>query len=190
MYCSFCGCKLDATAQRCPSCGQNARVEFCGGFWGLVGEQKKQEVMSVEKETEIKKIKSTSDVKRTEEHVADIKPEENRRRERARQRKKRQQIKRKIIAGIIGVLFVMCAIQTVRLSSEHKKYIEVQNNYSEIKGEYENLQGELKSVSEEKQELMNEKEESEEKQKKQKKLEPYHKLIDMIKFKSHKRRMK
>ena len=40
MFCSKCGSRLDGDAATCRQCGAAAdAAEYCGGFWGLVGEK-------------------------------------------------------------------------------------------------------------------------------------------------------
>jgi Sec-independent protein translocase protein TatA/RNA polymerase subunit RPABC4/transcription elongation factor Spt4 len=41
MYCKKCGCRLSSSAKVCPECGCEATTEYCGGFWGIVGENSK-----------------------------------------------------------------------------------------------------------------------------------------------------
>ena len=43
MYCRKCGYKIQKRNGRCPQCGEPVETaEYCGGFWGLVGEEKKE----------------------------------------------------------------------------------------------------------------------------------------------------
>lgn len=40
MYCSNCGCKVHEDEKVCSDCGASLySVEYCGGFWGLVGKR-------------------------------------------------------------------------------------------------------------------------------------------------------
>lgn len=146
MYCNFCGCKLDSMTTKCPSCGQNAKAEFCGGFWGLVGEENKQEVSSVAKEPEIKKNKNASELKNTDFSTMDIKPVGSQHTKKIRQKKKRNQMKRKIIVGMLGVLFVICVIQTIRLSEEYKKYNNIQDKYAAVQKDLTDIQKQNKQL--------------------------------------------
>ena len=50
MYCKKCGCRINGNESRCTECGTEiSRVEYCGGFWGLVGvDNKKVEIPVIE----------------------------------------------------------------------------------------------------------------------------------------------
>ena len=147
MYCSYCGCKLDSAAKKCPSCGNDARSEYCGGFWGLVGEKEQQKPEPVEEkkdaqENQIMPVDSESkeksnDMKKALPDNGMLKVE------------KKKQIRQKIVTGILLVSILLCIIQTVRLTALNRKFSDMQD--------------ENEMISQENGELMIEKEEAEKK---------------------------
>lgn len=69
MFCRKCGIKLNAGEKTCRNCGASVELaEYCGGFWGLVGEEKKTDVTvpSAQKETPVREpVKEKPPVKET-----------------------------------------------------------------------------------------------------------------------------
>ena len=56
MYCQKCGCKIKKNDKKCPNCGKKVELEYCGGFWGLVGEEIEQSPKrEIEKQKEVTK---------------------------------------------------------------------------------------------------------------------------------------
>ncbi len=56
MYCQKCGCKISKNDKKCPNCGKKVELEYCGGFWGLVGEEREQSPKrEIEKQKEVTK---------------------------------------------------------------------------------------------------------------------------------------
>ena len=56
MYCQKCGCKISKNDKKCPNCGKKVELEYCGGFWGLVGEEIEQSPKrEIEKQKEVTK---------------------------------------------------------------------------------------------------------------------------------------
>lgn len=55
MFCKKCGRKIRSGEKKCPSCGTSSnQAEYCGGFWGLVGEEPKQPRQDAAPEMRIK----------------------------------------------------------------------------------------------------------------------------------------
>ena len=56
MYCQKCGCKINKNDKKCLNCGKKVELEYCGGFWGLVGEEIDQSPKrEIEKQKEVTK---------------------------------------------------------------------------------------------------------------------------------------
>ena len=56
MYCQKCGCKISKNDKKCPNCGKKVVLEYCGGFWALVGEEIEQSPKrEIEKQKEVTK---------------------------------------------------------------------------------------------------------------------------------------
>ena len=75
MYCQKCGCKISKNDKKCPNCGKKVVLEYCGGFWALVGEEieqspkreiKKQKEVTKEIPEEIPVEKKQSEITREE----------------------------------------------------------------------------------------------------------------------------
>lgn len=159
MYCSYCGCKLDSTAKKCPSCGNDARSEYCGGFWGLVGEKEPQkpepaaEKKNVE-ETQIMPADSTNEEKSVdmEKAISDnciVRVE------------KKKRTSQKIVTGILLVSVLLCIIQTVRLTVSNRKISDMREKNETISQEYEKMLMEKEEVEKKCSELVAEKTEVE-----------------------------
>ena len=161
MYCSYCGCKLDSTAKKCPSCGNDARSEYCGGFWGLVGEKEPQKPeLAAEKknmeETQIMSVDSRSEVKSSDMEKAF--PENG-----IEEVEKKRKISQKLVIGILLVSVLVCVIQTARLTISNRKLTDIQEEKEIISQEYGEMAEEKEEAEKKCAELLVEKENAEKK---------------------------
>lgn len=149
MYCSYCGCKLNSTAKKCPSCGNDARSEYCGGFWGLVGEKEQQKSEPV---VEKKNAEETQSM-----------PVDSKNEEKNTGMKKRKRTSQKIVIGILLVSVLLCIIQTVRLTVSNGKLSDMLDENQMISQENGELMIEKEEAEKKCDELLAEKEEAEKK---------------------------
>lgn len=169
MYCVKCGCKINPGEKRCPDCGlEVTETEYCGGFWGLVGEEEnkmtalqsnrehKKERTEQIKETDTKAVKTAED-KTTEKLNMEL--QERRKKELRLKRAYKERMQ--LLSGILIAVLLICLIQTVRVSltsgkykklqaeydiltenneTLHNAYTKLNKKYREIKSEYEELE--------------------------------------------------
>ena len=147
MYCSYCGCKLDSTAKKCPSCGNAVRSEYCGGFWGLVGEKEQQKSEPVVEKKNAEETQSMPVGSKNEEKSAGM--------------KKKKRTSRKIVIGILLVSVLLCIIQTVRLTVSNGKLSDMLDENQMISQENGELMIEKEEAEKKCEELLAEKEEAE-----------------------------
>lgn len=141
MYCSYCGCKLDGNAKKCPACGNDAKAEYCGGFWGLVGETRQQvhnQTLEISnKEEKTVPLKSKTDEVST--NLAKEKVALEKKIEKLKKKEKNNQLKQKIFIGLIVFVLLICTIQTIRLAFSNKKIAKLQNENETISRKYDDL---------------------------------------------------
>lgn len=153
MYCKICGCKIKSGMKRCPDCGADVSdIEYCGGFWGLVGEDTEVK-MPVSFDTGIRTGESADEREKEQEYKSpsytypenEEKSQANRRKEpdvlgQGTKQNKSSNLLTKILAVAATLLLLFCIVQTFRLSGAEKKN-------KEAMAECESLKEEVKSLN-------------------------------------------
>lgn len=150
MYCKKCGCKI-LMEEKCPECGTDVtEVEYCGGFWGLVGKTElEDETAKDPADGIIKEEKAKPPVCKNQEITFPVKKEKTsaikEQGSEKKQRKKRavRQRKRILIASIlclIAILTAVCAIQSVRLFRRTAAYEKYKSEYEILEEKYDKLE--------------------------------------------------
>lgn len=135
MYCSKCGCKVESSQKNCPNCGALADgIEYCGGFWGLVGEEPKKQV--------IPELVSQDNVKINNSGKVQIE-----------KLKRKYKSQRTVLLAVIIIFLVVSAVQTVRLIFAEKNYEKFEIQYQELQEDYNEVTQENEQVNEQYQEL-------------------------------------
>ena len=107
MYCDNCGYKLKKTDTVCPKCGNTVEnAEYCGGFWGLVGEEIPETVKNKAPAQPVKVIREEVPVPVEK---TSTKPEET--------RDAFQSIRNLITTGLIVILLIMNLVNFMRISN-------------------------------------------------------------------------
>ena len=155
MFCLKCGYKLKHESTRCLNCGENvSEFEYCGGFWGLVGNKK------TENESEDGCVDKALGMEDKSENGGEgrvhIKEDES---ENGGGGKVTEQNK---IANfwmlVVAVLILFGIVQTFRVNYYHKEYISLkhieetgsvsQNECSPLELEYQAVQREKTELQE------------------------------------------
>lgn len=126
MYCKKCGYKLRTGENVCKNCGEPAgSAEYCGGFWGIVGEDKKpsREPESIMQENVLSSSALQKGGELSEKKSAGRIVSGGRNRLWAS-------------FGICGVLLVLLVAQSFRLSAVSDDSLEKKREYDELQGKY------------------------------------------------------
>lgn len=158
MYCKKCGCRINYGEQICSNCGTEVTsIEYCGGFWNLVGEIDQIEKI---KEDESNNNKNQSirknEYKRNEEKRIEICESSDKKlknyQNSAQRKEKDKRIGRvyknriKILSYVLVVFILLTVIQTVRFASFSKRYKKSQNEYQILNEEYQELDLQYKNL--------------------------------------------
>lgn len=138
MYCKKCGFKLTAGSRVCAECGtDNANVEYCGGFWGLVGknENEKEGVTAERSLQSISFERELSQKGKSEKrnmYDADLEQKQNRKYKESyedivRRRKKEKKESLLIITVMISLIILLMIFLMVLLLSNRR----IKDNFSE-----------------------------------------------------------
>lgn len=139
MYCKKCGCRINYGEQRCSDCGTEVGViEYCGGFWGLVGENNKK-IEQFEKE-KAENYRHSIDVPNQNNVTGE--PGTKSVRVSKNEIKIRNKYKKtvKMLLVIILLLLIIGMVQTIRFSVSARKYKQLQDDYNGLQQNYEQLQ--------------------------------------------------
>lgn len=165
MYCGKCGCKIRNGEVKCSNCGADVtEIEYCGGFWGLVGEDEKKVVVPeiqgnrvVEQVVapEIHRVEAEKIVvpeihrSETEKTVVPVKQDI------VKKERKRHKRRMKVFLILIMVLFLACLAQMFRVSVMTKKYRVLRKDYEILYQKYQDLDAEYQALYLENEELKN-----------------------------------
>lgn len=134
MYCKKCGCKIKSEEKYCSDCGAEVgNIEYCGGFWGLVGEEKEKIDIPDIKPVEPEKIIEENKKAALKEHPVS--------------KRKNKRKNRMMYVGI--ALLIICVIQTIRVSSISRKYEFQKMRYNNLKQNYDELIIEKENIKKE-----------------------------------------
>lgn len=152
MYCKNCGCKINIGEKRCSDCGNDIKgVEYCGGFWGLVGEEKKVKTLNPieEKPKEEPEKKKVEKVKTFEKYIVQRKIAEGESEKLNEELMNTIMKKNKIITkykiwkifliGVVLILMTGCLLQAVQISQVSKQCDELYQIYEGLSLEYQEL---------------------------------------------------
>lgn len=120
MYCKKCGCRLNKGNSKCPDCGVKVtEIEYCGGFWGLVGERGKND--------------GQADIDRSEKLMIPAKKESN------TKIKQKFVLKVRILIFLLIVTAIICLVQTIRVLEISKRYDKLGEKYEILYENYKEL---------------------------------------------------
>lgn len=160
MYCQKCGCRVKRTDEKCPNCGSVVSLEYCGGFWGLVGEEPKSRSNSVKRnlqQEDMGKRLFQAEEEKTEAEQKQNEAEKEKEKYRHLLMEKRKVNEKnrkvlKILTAALGVLLIVCVLESAFLL--YKNF--VQENYRNLSADYEALEENYK-ILEDKYEALNQK---------------------------------
>ena len=154
MYCQKCGCKVAEKEKKCPNCGRSVEIEYCGGFWGLVGEEKKQSEVCQNKNTDT--IPSEIIVKQEKHEERDTVTEKEYKKiliSKKLLNKKYKKLKKRsgICIGILIIAVILQSVSMVTIINEktdiETKYESLSNNYELGQIKYKKLKEQYKSLN-------------------------------------------
>ena len=154
MYCKKCGCKVTEKEKKCPNCGRSVEIEYCGGFWGLVGEEKKQSEGCQNKNTDT--ISSEVVVKKEKQEEGDTATEKEYKKILIAKKilnKKYKKLKKRsgICIGVLIIALILQSVSMVTVINEKEnietKYESLSNNYELGKIKYKKLKEQYKSIN-------------------------------------------
>ena len=137
MYCQKCGCKVTEKEKKCPNCGRNVEIEYCGGFWGLVGEEKKQSEISQNKNTD--PVSSEITIKKEKQEEMDtVTEKEYKKILTAKKVLNKRYKKLKKRSGIcIGILVIALILQSVSMVTVINEKADIETKYETLSDDYE-----------------------------------------------------
>lgn len=160
MYCKKCGCKVEIGEKKCSNCGANVQdIEYCGGFWGLVGDEEKirekalaTKTMSIDKAPVTEELKPAKPRASTREYVSN---ESSPSRVSTKREEKKEKYKffSEICVAVLVLLLSVSVVQTFRLNSVTKKSTIYKNEYESLKKETQKLEKVYKELKEQNEEL-------------------------------------
>lgn len=155
MYCSKCGCKIHAGENVCSNCRTALKdIEYCGGFWGLVGQNIPEDKVVIVENIPDPDITGTEKSDISEEDYSNSKPKTDTRisdttsdsNEGTTPATKRDN-NRLLLLGLCActVFFMLLSIvQSIRLVSYKAKYMTMANeNESILKNDFDGIRNEL-----------------------------------------------
>lgn len=131
MYCQKCGCKINMEERRCSDCGTDVKGnEYCGGFWGLVGEEEKVRTFTPQGENSKEEL------------------------EKDRTIRKYKSLKLFLVEVVlILILMVVCLLQFVQISQISKQFDKLYQVCEELGGDYQELNDKYTEIKEQVEEL-------------------------------------
>ncbi len=131
MYCMKCGCKIVPKSMKCSNCGADStRVEYCGGFWGLVGSSKiVNDEIQYDKEMQTFEVPKEKRGQKTENELLS----------KIKENSKKQKLIISFLLGVVIIMLAVCIVQTFRSKSYARKYDSSKNTYSTLDIEYQDL---------------------------------------------------
>lgn len=148
MYCKNCGKRIITGKVKCDNCGDSVEnAEYCGGFWGLIGEEKNEivepSVLSKARTTD-EKAKGT-DVKAQKENQAKKQAEESSVSTGKRSAKKQRHFYP--IPYILCVVFALAFVfQSVKVSKVSKQLAKEKESVSYYTGKYFEVEEQNKEI--------------------------------------------
>ncbi len=154
MYCKNCGCKINTGEKRCSDCGTDIKeIEYCGGFWGLVGEEEKvKTLISIEEKP--KEVLERNTIKKRE-------ILENRVVQRTTEKRESKKLNEELInsimiknktirryknlkiflVGVVLILVTVCLLQSVQISQVSKQCEKLYTIYEGLILEHQEFYG-------------------------------------------------
>lgn len=167
MYCQKCGCRIHPKEEKCPNCGSDAKPEYCGGFWGLVGveNEQKQQKPPVQKNDTVPEKREEIPVEDPTVQIPELPDFEDRYKRQLIEARKRRQKDRKVIRGFaIGttLLFLICitlgAFILMRLNQvvPKEEYAKVEKEYNNVKEKNEQIKKDKAQIEKENEQVKKE----------------------------------
>ena len=148
MYCSKCGRKLNKNDGICPECGIEAAEEYCGGFWGLVGNDANPVVQRPKQQVSPAAGDITALMKAEPEKAKDADPEVERAMRAAEKWENKYLLSRKFFCVVIAAILLFSLIQTINVSVKKSKIHKLesetitQEQFDTLQAEKEELESE------------------------------------------------
>ena len=152
MYCKNCGCKISTEEKRCSDCGIDIKeIEYCGGFWGLVGEEGKVKTLtSIEEKSKEVLEKNTAEKRKPLENYVVHRKIESRENEKVSEelnntiRVKNKTIRRDkslkiFLVGVVLIFMTVCLLQSIQISKVLKQCNKLHMLYEDMTLEYQEL---------------------------------------------------
>ena len=132
MFCYKCGCKIGEADMICPECGTaRSEMEYNGGFWNLVGEnrileegQSVQESDSTTRSTDKTLKNDKQDMTQTEWNLRPL----------------------RIVSILFIAVLILCIFQTFRASRSARKYNRMKDKYDILSASYEELERDYECI--------------------------------------------
>ena len=138
MYCKKCGIRIKEGQEKCPECGtEQDKPEYCGGFWGLVGDRREDEASrqiqkqpeeetfrQMQKQPDTEQDRMYQEQKKELQETKELLKEKQRLKQQCEILKKscqRQKCYTAVLTGIVVLLAVVSMILTVLLLQDARR---------------------------------------------------------------------
>lgn len=126
MYCKKCGIRIKEGQEKCPECGtEQDKPEYCGGFWGLIGNQREDEASrQIQKQPDTEQDRMYQEQKKELQETKELLKEKQRLKQQCETLKKscqRQKCYTAVLTGIVVLLAVVSMILTILLLQDAKR---------------------------------------------------------------------
>ena len=130
MYCKKCGIRIKEGQEKCPECGtEQDKPEYCGGFWGLIGNQREDEASR-----QIQKQPEEGTSRQLQQHLEEISSQLQQQKELLKEKQllkqqcetlkkscQRQKSHTAVLTGIVVLLAAVCMILTILLLQDARR---------------------------------------------------------------------
>lgn len=138
MYCKKCGIRIKEGQEKCPECGtEQDKPEYCGGFWGLVGDQREDEASrqiqkqpeeetfrQIQKQPDTEQDRMYQEQKKELQETKELLKEKQLLKQQCETLKKscqRQKSHTAVLTGIVVLLAAVCMILTILLLQDARR---------------------------------------------------------------------
>lgn len=130
VYCKKCGIRIKEGQEKCPECGtEQDKPEYCGGFWGLIGNQREDEASR-----QIQKQPEEGTSRQLQQHLEEISSQLQQQKELLKEKQllkqqcetlkkscQRQKSHTAVLTGIVVLLAAVCMILTILLLQDARR---------------------------------------------------------------------